>query len=178
MAAVSVADTGWGWAGLAATSEGLLVCTWPWEGSERAEEAVREQLKRFGVVPEPGPCDRAELLARQAAASLLAFFAGDPVPLGQFPLALSFFSPWQRKVYAAVREIPFGEVRSYGWVAARCGAPGAGRAVGSTLRANPVLLFVPCHRVVRGSGDLGGYGGSPELKARLLALERAWLEGR
>lgn len=81
---------------------------------------------------------------------------------------------FQRGVLDAARAIPLGEVRTYGWVAARIGKPGAVRAVGNALGANPVPLLVPCHRVVRSDGSMGGYSfGAPELKEQLIQLERA-----
>ncbi len=81
---------------------------------------------------------------------------------------------FQRGVLDAARSIPLGEVRTYGWIAARIGKPGAVRAVGNALGANPVPLLVPCHRVVRSDGSMGGYSfGAPELKEQLILRERA-----
>jgi O-6-methylguanine DNA methyltransferase len=82
-------------------------------------------------------------------------------------------TPFQLAVWAALREIPFGEHRSYGEVAARVGRPRAVRAVGTANGSNPCSLVVPCHRVINSDGKLGGYGGGLELKARLLAMESA-----
>lgn len=81
-------------------------------------------------------------------------------------------TPFQQKVWAALRAIPAGETRSYGQIAATIGAPGAVRAVGTANGANPVWLLVPCHRVVRSDGTVGGYGGGPHRKEWLLAHER------
>ncbi len=80
---------------------------------------------------------------------------------------------FQRSVWAALLEIPYGETRSYLDVARTLGKPRATRAVGAANGANPVSLVVPCHRVVASSGKLGGYGGGLELKRRLLAMERS-----
>jgi len=80
---------------------------------------------------------------------------------------------FQRRVWDALREIPYGETISYAELAARVGRPRAMRAVGSANGANPLSLVVPCHRVVASGGGLGGYGGGLELKQRLLALEHA-----
>lgn len=68
--------------------------------------------------------------------------------------------------------IPWGEVRSYGWLAASIGMRGAARAVGGALGRNPVPLIVPCHRVVRSSGETGGFGAGVDVKEWLLARER------
>jgi O-6-methylguanine DNA methyltransferase len=80
---------------------------------------------------------------------------------------------FQRRVYAALLAIPFGETRTYGEVAQHIGQPNAVRAVGAANGANPLALVVPCHRVVASGGKLGGYGGGRALKKQLLAMERA-----
>lgn len=98
------------------------------------------------------------------------WFAGrEPRP----PLALEG-TPFTKKIYAAVRRIPRGRVRTYGEVADAAGRPGAARAVGAAMAGCPISLFIPCHRVVAATG-LGGYGGPDglKLKKRLLDLERA-----
>lgn len=79
---------------------------------------------------------------------------------------------FQWKVLAVTAKIPLGETRSYKWVAQRVGSPKAVRAVGQALRRNPYPLIIPCHRVIKEDGSLGGYAGGPsDEKARLLALE-------
>ena len=80
-------------------------------------------------------------------------------------------TPFQRRVWNALLEIPYGETRSYQELARSIRRPKAVRAVGAANGANPVALIVPCHRVVQTGGRLGGYGGGLELKARLLAME-------
>jgi O-6-methylguanine DNA methyltransferase len=78
----------------------------------------------------------------------------------------------QRRVLLETCEIAPGRVRTYAWLAARVGHPGAARAVGSALARNPLPLVVPCHRVVRGDGSIGEYGcGGPAVKRALLAAE-------
>jgi len=77
---------------------------------------------------------------------------------------------FQQAVWAALRDIPYGEVRTYGEVARTIGRPQAVRAVGGACHTNPCLIFTPCHRVVAAHG-LGGFGSGVENKRRLLALE-------
>jgi len=84
-------------------------------------------------------------------------------------------TPFQRVVWAALREIPPGRTTSYGQLAARLGRPGASRAVGLANGANPVAIAVPCHRVIGADGTLTGYGGGIERKRWLLEHERASL---
>lgn len=79
---------------------------------------------------------------------------------------------FERQVYLVVSAIPHGETRTYKWVAERIGRPNAVRAVGRALNRNPLPILVPCHRVVKSNGELGGYKFGLELKRRLLELER------
>jgi O-6-methylguanine DNA methyltransferase len=84
---------------------------------------------------------------------------------------------FERAVLLKAREIPRGEIRTYGWVASEIGHPTAVRAVGSALRKNPVPVFIPCHRVVRGDGQLGQYAlGGTDQKRAILSAEGVELE--
>ncbi|MEA2388144.1 MAG: methylated-DNA-[protein]-cysteine S-methyltransferase [Thermoleophilaceae bacterium] len=78
-----------------------------------------------------------------------------------------------RAVLAETAKIPYGSYLTYGEVAAEAGNPRAHRAAGSALARNPIPIVIPCHRVLRSGGVIGNYGGGPEMKARLLALEGA-----
>ncbi|HYI43098.1 MAG TPA: methylated-DNA--[protein]-cysteine S-methyltransferase, partial [Sphingomicrobium sp.] len=83
---------------------------------------------------------------------------------------------FQEKVWQELRKIPLGETRSYADIAAAVGVPGAVRAVGTANGSNPVSVLVPCHRVIRSDGSLGGYGGGLDNKKKLLAAEGIALE--
>jgi len=85
----------------------------------------------------------------------------------------SDWTPFRSRVWDATRTIPFGETRSYSWVAREIGQANAPRAVGQALHNNPVPVIVPCHRVVGANGALVGFGSGCDLKARMLAAERA-----
>ena len=82
-------------------------------------------------------------------------------------------SGFVREVLRQTARIPFGETRTYGEMAASAGSPRAFRAAGSALGANPIPIVVPCHRVLRSGGGLGGYGGGLDVKRELLTLEGA-----
>lgn len=82
-------------------------------------------------------------------------------------------TPFSRAVLEVTRAIPYGELRTYGDVAAAAGRPSAARGAGTALRRCPIELFVPCHRVVPAGPGLGGYGGDEARRAFLLRLERA-----
>ncbi|MCO1654065.1 methylated-DNA--[protein]-cysteine S-methyltransferase [Pseudonocardia humida] len=113
--------------------------------------------------------------APRPPAGLLPALRGRP---GRGPaLDLTALTGFERAVLDATRRIPAGQARPYGWVAREAGSPGAVRAVGSVLARNPVPLLVPCHRVVRADGALGGYlFGAPE-KERLLRAEGMDVDG-
>jgi len=82
---------------------------------------------------------------------------------------------YQRAVWAEVARIPYGATTTYGEIARRIGRPGAARAVGGAVGANPISIVIPCHRVIGARGALTGYGGGLEVKAALLRLEGALL---
>ena len=109
-------------------------------------------------------------LLEKASRQLEEYFAGKRK---QFDLPLSLRgTEFQRQVWAALRDIPYGETRSYGQIAQAVGRPKAVRAVGMANHRNPISIIVPCHRVVGSDGSLTGYGGGVEAKRFLLALER------
>jgi AraC family transcriptional regulator of adaptative response/methylated-DNA-[protein]-cysteine methyltransferase len=84
-------------------------------------------------------------------------------------------TPFQRRVWGALREIPRGETRSYSEIARSIGKPKAARAVGGACAKNPIALLIPCHRAVRENGELAGYAWGVDVKRRLLDLERSKL---
>jgi methylated-DNA-[protein]-cysteine S-methyltransferase len=106
-----------------------------------------------------------------AVAQIDAYFAGH---LTEFSLPLDpAGTDFQRRVWLALADIPFGETESYGELAARVGNAKACRAVGLANGRNPIPLVLPCHRVIGANGSLTGYGGGLELKQRLLDHERS-----
>jgi methylated-DNA-[protein]-cysteine S-methyltransferase len=107
------------------------------------------------------------------AAQLRAYFEGR---LTRFDIAYAEGrgTEFQRRVWNALDTVPYGETASYGQIAERIGAPGAGvRAVGTAIGRNPLLIVRPCHRVIGADGALRGYAGGLERKERLLGLEGA-----
>jgi len=81
------------------------------------------------------------------------------------------FSEFEKAVYRAISGLPAGEVRSYKWVAERIGRPGACRAVGNALNKNPYPKTIPCHRVIRSDGSIGGFARGSRAKRKLLLSE-------
>lgn len=124
----------------------------------------------FGRVTLEGACAPTALTNR-AATEVQQYLAGRR-QVFDVPLSVSG-TAFQRDVWAAIANIPYGQTRTYAEVAASAGHPGAARAVGSACNANPLPLFVPCHRVVGAGGRLGGYAFGPARKEFLLELEGA-----
>jgi methylated-DNA-[protein]-cysteine S-methyltransferase len=120
--------------------------------------------------PDPathGPADPAGFEALTEA--LAGYFAGQ-VRVFDVPVA-AVGTPFQQRVWAALREIPYGQTATYGELAAALGSPGASRAVGAANARNPVSIVVPCHRVVGAGGAITGYAGGLARKRALLDLE-------
>lgn len=86
-------------------------------------------------------------------------------------------SPFTRKVLREVRKIPYGEVRSYGWIGKKLGYKMAARAIGQAVKRNPIPIIIPCHRVIAEGGRLGGFSSGIEIKKRLLGLEGVFKGG-
>ena len=148
---------------LSASSRGL--CSIDFEG------------KRRELPKDPGRDDRrsdaeSERNVRLAEEALLRYFRGDFGAFDEIPLDFSG-TPFQRKVWSALRRIPAGKTRAYSDIARQIGSPRAVRAVGAANGANPIPIVVPCHRVIGKDGDLTGYGGTLERKEWLLRHERA-----
>ncbi len=84
-------------------------------------------------------------------------------------------TPFQHAVWDALRDIPYGEVRSYREIAEAVGSPKAFRAIGQAVHNNPIALIVPCHRVIASDGSLGGFAAGPEKKMKIFTLEKVIL---
>ncbi len=127
------------------------------------DDVVDDFAARFGRSCEADPAPKSDRLA-----AIDRVLAG--APSSSLDFDLDSISPFQRAVLDKTAEIPRGEVRPYGWVAAEIGKPKAVRAVGTALGRNPVPLLIPCHRVVRTDGRIGDYAfGTPAKRAILTA---------
>ena len=166
---VAVFKTNMGWIGLAATERGVSALVLP-KPSRRAAE---RELPNAGAIDETSSNGAGRAAATHLKAARVAVQAYLDGKARSFALPLDWgdHSPFQMKVWEVLRGIPYGRVRSYGWVARKIGKPRAARAVGSACGANPVPLLVPCHRIVAGDGSLGGFSGGLPNKKRLLKLE-------
>lgn len=132
-------------------------------------------LKRMADDPGIGPIEEGnggEAVEKMARA-LSDYFTGRPIAIDWQKLDLTGLTPLQREVLRTVAAIPFGAVRSYGEIARMVGRPKAGRFVGSVMALNPFPILIPCHRVVRKDGSVGGFGGGPVLKKAMIEMESA-----
>lgn len=148
---------------IAASRRGLVELSW----QTPSDDAFIERLeKRFCEAPVVCDCDELE----SAEDQLLEYF--DHRRRGfELPVDLAALTPFQQAVLGAASGLGFGEVATYTDIARRIGRPKASRAVGNALGANPVAIIVPCHRVVRSDGSLGGYTGGLRYKEVLLDIE-------
>lgn len=148
---------------VAATDRGLARLTWLRESDEAFVDELRSRFPESPVVRDPEALAGVERQLRE-------YFAGRRT---RFDLAvdLSALGDFDRAVLEAARRLGHGQVASYGQLARRIGRPRAARAVGNALGRNPVAIVVPCHRVIRSDGSLGGYGGGIGVKEELLRLE-------
>ena len=166
--AIDSCQTACGWVGIASSPSGLLALTLPQPTQERALKPLLERWE------EEQSYDDSKLDGLKA--KLQQYFDGQRVLFDE-PLDQSEATAFQRRVWSVVRDIPYGETRSYGQIARQAGSPGAARAVGRVMATNPVPIVVPCHRVIGSDGNLRGFGGGLDLKHRLLEMERV-LRGR
>jgi methylated-DNA-[protein]-cysteine S-methyltransferase len=163
----AVFKTAAGWAGILGSSAGLLRATLPQPSEQEVYRLLGSGLGHATMSLRP----LEDLIGR-----FQAYFSGQRV---DFPdkLDLSGATPFQCDVWQAARLIPYGQTRTYAWLAAQVGNPGAARAVGQALGRNPLPIIVPCHRVVSNSGSLGGFSGGLEMKRFLLTLEKTSTAG-
>ena len=169
-------ETGGAADSLSAQSPADALSAHPPKGASRPPTStVDANSSRRGddFVSSPHRRDRslASVTPNELAARLTDYLAGVDVPLADVELDLSWATQFQRAVADALRDVPRGEVVTYGELAALAGYPGAARAAGSFCARNRFALIVPCHRVV-GAAGIGGYGATGVgVKRRLLALE-------
>jgi methylated-DNA-[protein]-cysteine S-methyltransferase len=105
------------------------------------------------------------------------YFRGENILCKPGMLCLNGLSEFRRRVYEMLMDVPFGSVVSYGELAELCGCPHASRAVGGAMAANPLPIFIPCHRVIRAGGGLGGFSAGLDWKVSLLGHEGWALKG-
>ncbi|HXL73817.1 MAG TPA: MGMT family protein [bacterium] len=168
---LGVFKTNKGWCAAAWTLKGLSALVLPQSSKEKTLQKLSSHLpplpkdfwdKRFHPVPAAIRSETRKALAGKNFKSV--------------PVDLFFLTEFQKKILSATSQIPWGQTRTYGWVAAKAGSPKGFRAAGQALNRNPVSLLVPCHRVIAGGSKLGGYGGGLDWKIKLLKMEKLKLQ--
>jgi methylated-DNA-[protein]-cysteine S-methyltransferase len=154
--------TRFGWIAATARGDRLLAVTWP-------EDQVHQARAALAIAADYRRPDR---LLTALAGDLRCYFAGQPVSFSDYPVDLDSQPPFRRAALLAARRIPYGHTWTYARLAAESGNPRAARAAGQAMAANPLAFVIPCHRVVASDGASLGFGGGPDLKRFLLALER------
>lgn len=161
--AYAIFHTPFGWGGLVTSGKGLRRVILPVSSARKAEELIRAEFPQVYLV---------SVRFYYWLKVFGEYFRGERVNFeGQIDLTGK--SDFARTILLACRRIPYGETRSYGWLAEDAGRPKAARAVGNVLARNPLPLVIPCHRVIKADGTLGGFSapGGLALKAGLLQLE-------
>jgi methylated-DNA-[protein]-cysteine S-methyltransferase len=164
----SLFDTAIGRCAIAWNEHGIVGVQLP----EADEQRTRRRAQRRW----PDACASAPTEhVRSIIDSIVALLRGEPVDLTAVPLDVTGVAEFNRRVYDVTRSIPAGATLTYGDIAKRVGEPGAARAVGQALGANPFAIIVPCHRVIAAHGKMGGFsaGGGVSTKQRMLAIEGA-----
>jgi methylated-DNA-[protein]-cysteine S-methyltransferase len=158
-----------GWIGLLASDRGLRKLS--------LKPTPQEAMEELG--PEVEGAAHIPSSTVQIQQCLEKFMDGDARALDEIDLDLTGAPSFFAAAWIACRSIPPGETRSYAWLAAEAGSPRAVRAAGQAMARNPLVLVIPCHRVIATNGELRGYGaGGLGVKARLLELEKAALAER
>lgn len=163
-------ETKWGYFGLAGTESALCCTCLPGPASGTIKSQLLKNLP-------DAQFDRSLFKALQE--QITAYFEGSGVSFSpEIPVALDGLSEFSRLVLTTCRNVELGQTVTYCELARRSGRPAASRAVGSTLARNPIPLIIPCHRVIRSDGKMGGFSapGGISFKKRLLTLEHNALE--
>ena len=154
-------ESSFGWAGIAKSSRGISRVVFGKSNEAEVESCLLLDIRV--TKSEDGLSEAVNLLRH--------YFSGEPVEF-DLDLDLEAGTEFQQKVWKATYNIPYGEVRSYSSIASEIGKPLATRAVGRAEGANPLPIIIPCHRVLRSDGKLGGYSAGLHWKPKLLDQER------
>ena len=157
--------TPYGWCGVVSGGKGIGRVILGYESSSSVKKTIKSLY--------PSVKHEEDDLLRKVKEMLLKYFDGEAVCL-DVPLEFPSATPFRLKAWEGVRSIPYGHVKTYGWLGKKLLYPGASRAVGNALSKNPLPLIIPCHRVVRSDGKMGGFSlhGGTMLKKKLIDLEK------
>ena len=160
-----VIETRFGWMGLLRSEKGLMRTTLPQTSPDRCIQILGDEMAGAEHAPER---------FTSLVGSLRRYFEGDKLGLVEETLDLEGATPFHRQAWQACMSIPFGETRTYKWLATQAGKPNASRAAGQSMARNRLPIVVPCHRVIAADGGLRGFGAGAtqlDLKQSLLSME-------
>ena len=158
--------TAWGWAGFLVDRGGLRIFVLPEERKEDVLFRIKKELKCNNLFEDNRGWENLIQKVKE-------YYSGEKVDFTDYQLNLDNYTNFQKKILQTVKKIPYGGIRSYKEVAETAGYPLACRAVGNIMRNNPLPLIIPCHRVIKSDGSLGGFSGKEgiALKKKMIDLE-------
>ena len=168
-----------GWAALAGTAHGVRRLDFGYPSQEECLTRARiytgqtpaHKLRAGNTITHPGP-KKGPAWLFPAVVAITRALLGQQAPLHRIPRDWTHSTDYQQAVWRAAMHIPYGQTRTYAWIAARTGRPRAARAAGTALAANPLPLIVPCHRIIKSNGHPGGFAMGTDIKQKLLKLEK------
>ncbi len=160
----SIFNTPSGWMGIAGNEYGLRTLILPQINEGKALSLVKDRIGADDLV-------RDKRYFGGIIRLLLDYLEGKRVVF-EYPLDMRSATQFEKKVWKVTQSIPYGEIRSYKFIAEEIGNPKAFRAIGQVLKRNPLPIIIPCHRVIQNNGELGGFLGGIEFKKFLLKIER------
>ncbi|NLC76678.1 MAG: methylated-DNA--[protein]-cysteine S-methyltransferase [Clostridia bacterium] len=146
--------------------QGLAYIALPKTGREAINQELHKQASTNSLTENA-------LFFTTLARELDRYFRGEVFDFSRFSLKWHLVTPYRQRVLQKTMEIPYGETRTYKWLAEQVGNPRGSRSVGQAMAHNPWPIVVPCHRVIGSNGKLTGFGGGLPMKEKLLALEAA-----
>ena len=161
----AIFQTKWGYFGLAGSESGLCRTQLPGSNPEKIKTLLLKNLHCF---------ESDKNFCKNLQQEIIAYFEGDCVKFSRdIPLILDGLTSFSTSVLKTCREIEIGQTITYGQLAKKAGSPNASRAAGSVLAKNPLPLIIPCHRIIRSDGKIGGFSapGGISVKKKLLELE-------
>jgi methylated-DNA-[protein]-cysteine S-methyltransferase len=169
----TIFQTKWGYFGLSGTELGLCRSCLPMPEHQK----IKDQLLGIEAGSDTPSAQYCKAFFKPLQEQIKAYFKGQCVDFNiDMPVILDGLSPFVRSVLAACRGIGFGRTTSYLSLAKKLGRPDAARAVGNALAKNPLPIIIPCHRIIRSDGNLGGFSadGGKDLKAKLIKHEQIY----
>ena len=171
----SIFSTSWGWAGVIFNQEGLRFFILP---LEKIEDIIFELKKiaeenNLKIFESNNSEEEKKAKILDLIKEVQEYYKGKKVNFFDYQLNLKSYTPFQKKVLSTVSKVPYGILKSYQEIAVEAGFPRAFRAVGNMMRKNPLPLIIPCHRVIRSDGKLGGFSGGKgiALKKKMIDWE-------